>query len=1145
LYTLDSKPVTKCRSSRVAGITVVLVLALSAVAAHAQTVIPSAQGGEDVSIEQIDAAIAAVEAQEGLDDTARSRVTNQLRDARAQIQNRRAAEDAAREFEAALQTAPAQTEALLQELAQEPPPRATAERLGITDSMSLAELEQGLASELATLTTAEAELAELESRIQGEESRPEEIRRRISELRQADSDLQERVNAAPPANEPQLLTDARRLAARLRLEASSAEVTRLEQELLSRTARLGLLDARRDLAVRNVVAKRGRVSAWQTAVNERRQSSALLAQQEAVAAGLAAADAHPVVRAIATDNVELTRELPAIAEQIERATQASEQIEGQARQIEEDLARSRQRFEIGGVSQVVGRLFAEERRNLPQVSQFRSEVRERRRALASIGLAQVRIDEMRRNLTPLSARLESEMQVVATDVSSAAELASIEKQIRGLLQSRRELLSQAAATYTSYLRALGDLDVAQRRLLDAADEYKSFLDSNLLWIPNTSVINLQSLQNVTAAARWALSPASWWSVWKTLLSSVRDNALLASAALLLIGLSFAITRRLKSQFRALNSKVGRLSVDHIGLTLGAIAISALRALPLPLTLGVAGFALRQNAESAGFAAAVANSLLTIAPFLYNVFFYRVLCASEGVVQVHFGWSRATVEVARRQLDRIAAVGTPLIFVSALVYASPVAAYRDSLGRLTFVALLIVLSGAIGPLFRAARASDDDEKARRAGWLRDVGHILFVGLPLVLAALALIGYMYTAVVLTGHLVRTFWLVLALVITNLVVLRWLSLARRKIAWRMALEKRAERLAEGGEQETQEADHPAVQQKPIDLDAVDKQTRRLLRAALIAIGIVVAWAIWSEVLPALGVLERVALWSQTGLIDGREAIVPVTLADLLLAVVIVGVTMIASKNLPGLMEIAVLQRLTLEPGSRYAINTLLRYVVVTVGAISVLNIIGWDWSQIQWLVAALSVGLGFGLQEIVANFVSGLIILFERPVRVGDTVTVGEVTGTVSQLRIRATTITDWDRKEIVVPNKSFITEQVVNWTLSDPITRIVVPVGIAYESDIKLAHQVMEETLRAMPLVLDEPPPRVFFTGFGDSSLNFKLYVYSRQLSDRLPLTHAVHEEILTALRAHGITIPFPQRDLHLYPTEGAGRSSDTKTSGKPD
>jgi potassium efflux system protein len=274
----------------------------------------------------------------------------------------------------------------------------------------------------------------------------------------------------------------------------------------------------------------------------------------------------------------------------------------------------------------------------------------------------------------------------------------------------------------------------------------------------------------------------------------------------------------------------------------------------------------------------------------------------------------------------------------------------------------------------------------------------------------------------------------------------------------------------------------------------------------------------------------------VDGVETIAPVTLADLFLALLVVAVTAIASKNLPGLMEIAVLRHLTLEPGSQYATITLVRYVVVTVGAVSVLNIVGWNWSQIQWLVAALSVGLGFGLQEIVANFVSGLVILFERPVRVGDTVTVGQLTGTVSRVRIRATTIIDWDRKEIIVPNKSFITEQVVNWTLSDPITRIVVPVGVSYGSDVDLVQKVMADTVESLPLVMEEPPPRVYFTGFGDSSLNFTVQVYLRQLADRLPLTHSVHEAILKALRQNGIEIPFPQHDLHIRSTVEGGTDS---------
>ena len=401
----------------------------------------------------------------------------------------------------------------------------------------------------------------------------------------------------------------------------------------------------------------------------------------------------------------------------------------------------------------------------------------------------------------------------------------------------------------------------------------------------------------------------------------------------------------------------------------------------------------------------------------------------------------------------------------------------------------------------------------------------------MACLSALGYLYTGAILAASMLETIWRLLALGVVYLIVLRWFALARRKLARQLAHEELQTRLAAAKKdsQGDAEGQAPVVTEQPLDIDEVDQQTKMLLRSILVVITVLVVWAIWVDVLPAFGVMDKVSLWGQTVTIDGAQVIVPVTLGNVVIALLIAVVTTIVSRNLPGLLEIAILQRLTLEPGSRYAIKTLVRYVVVTAGTIMVLNIVGWNWSQIQWLVAALSVGLGFGLQEIVANFVSGLVILFERPVRVGDTVTVGQLTGTVSRVRIRATTITDWDRKEIIVPNKSFITEQVINWTLTDPITRIVVKVGISYGSDVELAHKVIAETLAALPVVLDDPPPKVYFTGFGDSSLDFTLHAYLDKLSDRLPMTHEIHRAVFAALREHGIEIPFPQRDLHIRST----------------
>jgi len=204
------------------------------------------------------------------------------------------------------------------------------------------------------------------------------------------------------------------------------------------------------------------------------------------------------------------------------------------------------------------------------------------------------------------------------------------------------------------------------------------------------------------------------------------------------------------------------------------------------------------------------------------------------------------------------------------------------------------------------------------------------------------------------------------------------------------------------------------------------------------------------------------------------------------------------------------------------------------------------VQWLVAAMTVGLGFGLQEIIANFVSGLIILFERPIRMGDVVTVGNVTGRVSRIRTRATTIIDWDCKELVIPNKEFITGQVVNWSLSDQVLRLVIRVGIAYGSDTRKAGRILLDVAKGNSRVLPEPKPKAFFQEFGESSLNFELRTWVKDVDDWMVGRHELHQAIDDAFREAGVEIAFPQRDIHVRSSRGelpvvAGKSTEDKAS----
>jgi len=178
----------------------------------------------------------------------------------------------------------------------------------------------------------------------------------------------------------------------------------------------------------------------------------------------------------------------------------------------------------------------------------------------------------------------------------------------------------------------------------------------------------------------------------------------------------------------------------------------------------------------------------------------------------------------------------------------------------------------------------------------------------------------------------------------------------------------------------------------------------------------------------------------------------------------------------------------------------------------------------------GAGFGLQEIFANFVSGIIILLERPVRVGDLVTVGGNTGFIRRIHIRSTVLEDYDRKEIIVPNKTLITGEVTNWTLSDTTARVLIDIGVAYGSDTRLVERVLLDAASQVPRLMSEPAPVVWFVSFGDSALNFRLRGYVENADIKLSVTSELNYVIEQTLREHGVNIPFPQRDVHLFGLE---------------
>jgi potassium efflux system protein len=396
----------------------------------------------------------------------------------------------------------------------------------------------------------------------------------------------------------------------------------------------------------------------------------------------------------------------------------------------------------------------------------------------------------------------------------------------------------------------------------------------------------------------------------------------------------------------------------------------------------------------------------------------------------------------------------------------------------------------------------------------------------LALLALQGFVLTAGVMLNALWLSISAMLGVAVLRGMLGRWMLLGERRLALRRLEQKREADATGSSDRSGASGDAmPEAELEVVAIENISAQTNRLLRALTIALLTIGLLWVWSDVLPALARLDDIQLWTSTTLdADGNTVPEAVTLRALLFGLACLTLTVVAARNLPGLVEIGLLSRIKVDAPTRYAIASISRYAIVISGVVVGLGLLGVRWSQLQWMAAALTVGLGFGLQEIFANFVSGLIVLFERPYRVGDIITIGEVEGTVTRIRTRATTVLDWNNKEVVVPNRTFITERFVNWTLSDAVTRVVLNVGVSYASDPAQVRDLLLRIADDESLVIKQPGPTCWFVELGDSALNFELRVFVAEILDRNRARNALLQRIVSEFRKREIEIAFPQMDL---------------------
>lgn len=485
---------------------------------------------------------------------------------------------------------------------------------------------------------------------------------------------------------------------------------------------------------------------------------------------------------------------------------------------------------------------------------------------------------------------------------------------------------------------------------------------------------------------------------------------------------------------------------------------------------------------------------------------------NGLAERHFGWSPLLCCGLSKSLHAMIWVWLPLRFVYTGLETFAGGKWNDSLGRQLFIVSMAACTYGLWLTSKAIRRwmTEHEARNRLLEGLRNLSVFFLPAIPASLAIMSITGYHFTAVEMSWRAMWTILSMLGIAFLGGLVARLLLTAQFNIKLRELDRSESEEISEN---------------ETVDIQEISRQVMQLIRATTLVAMVVVGWQIWAHVLPAVHYLDDWELWhSATSKVDGVKDWI--TIRHLLIAVGVLAITFVLSRNLPGLLEITLLDRLPLDRGGRYAISFIVKYLVVGLGVLAAFQIVGFSWTSVQWLAGGLMLGLGFGLQEIFANVISGIIILIERPIRVGDVVTVNNVTGTVTSMQLRATTIKDLDFRELIVPNKKFITEDVMNWTLTDRRSRIILNIGVAYGSNTKLVQETLLKVANRHPLVHSEPAPDVFFNEFGDSTLNFQLRVFIPSREIFAKVQHELNMAIDEAFRDKGIEIAFPQQDIHI-------------------
>ncbi len=933
--------------------------------------------------------------------------------------------------------------------------------------------------------------------------------------------------------------------ARIEMLQTQLKKLELESEYLDRTPEL--LTAKKNLAARQLESFTKSRNAMVAHVAQLRTADASSSVQEAQASLEKVSQNTDGLKLLAEKNVELAIRkggVDGISQFLSTATTALSKSEEDLRQVNEQIETAVSRTSIlekVGLSldSETGYLLRQQRSDMPSVSALRSEIGEVLSSVTSANLTQLKLEEEQK------AFLLHKGQILADALGenpSDGDKLSASK----LLESRTELLEQLVADQRRYVKTLDSRLKVLQSLSTQVARHQQFVDERLLWSRSSSFYDLAAmkgdwdgLKNITIGEegkKWA----------QAFFADIKTSTALWISFFLLWFIWRIFRRKINLYIERLNRTASSRICTKFYPTLVATVLTILLAASYSFVLWFVAWRCTKISPALP---ALYKGLMTVSFFVFLFAGIRRISKPDGYLHSHLALAKSRCALLRKHTTWFLYIYPLFIFPAVVLLA------MDQLsdpGRGFFAMAMICKAYYFHRLFLPKKHLLTINPNYR--WVEFPVYLIAIVVPLLLALGALLGFFHSVDLLREKVDASLWIVALAGLGGGFFLRWVLVSRRHAVINEAMNQRKLREeGDGTEPVKQERSVEEVKEDAARMVNLQQKTLQLARIIVVSISAVALWSVWSSTFPALNMLDKYELWNAaaptetatsqadpiTSSYNGISAQAEtqqeppraqnpgrVSLQNLLFSIFALALTFIGARNIPAFLDLMVLRSYYTSRGGAFAITTSLRYFIIAIGVAYALAHIGIGWSNIQWIAAAITLGVGFGLQEIFANFVAGLIILFERPIRLGDYVTLGDVSGNVTKIQIRATTITDFSNKELVVPNKEFITGRLVNWTLSDPNFRVELPVGIAYGSDTKLAKDVLEQVARANEIVLQQPAPRAVFLAFGESTLNFELRVHIKGAENLITVRSQLNFAIDQAFREAHIEISYPQRDIHI-------------------